>query len=126
MAIDNPRTSAPERARTRDTGALLLAFGGLTAAFGVASCCALPVLLGSFGLGSAWLVTVAWIASPHRVALLATAAVCLLGAGGIFFWRRRIPACTTGMSCGRPAATALLICMISLGAVLAVFGYLYA
>jgi len=100
--------------------------GGLAAAFGAASCCALPLLLGSLGLGSAWLVTVAWIASPHRVALLAAAAVCLLGAGGIFEWRRRAAACTRGVSCGRPATTALLICVISVGAVLALLGYLYA
>jgi mercuric ion transport protein len=126
MAIDNPRTTAPERAPTRDTGALLLALGGLAAAFGAASCCALPLLLGSLGLGAAWLVTIAWIASPHRVASLAAAAVCLLGAGGIFVWRRRLAACTPGISCGRPATTTLLICVISLGAVLAVFGYLYA
>lgn len=126
MAVDNSRMAAPERAPVRDTGALLLALGGLAAAFGVASCCALPVLLGSLGLGSAWLVAVAWIAAPHRLALLVTAAICLIGAGGVFVWRRRVAACIPGMSCGRPATTALLICMISLGTVLAVLGYLYA
>ena len=36
-----------------------------------------------------------------------------------------LAACTPGMSCGRRATTALLICVISLGAFLAVFGYLY-
>lgn len=126
MAVDNPRTAAPERTPTRDTGALLLALGGLAAAFGAASCCALPLLLGSLGLGSAWLVAVAWIAAPHRLALSATAAICLIGAGGFFVWRRRVAACSPGMSCGRPVTTALLICVISLGAVLAVLGYLYA
>lgn len=126
MAVDNSRTTAPQHAPSRDTGAVLLALGGLAAAFGAASCCALPVLLGSLGLGSAWLVAVAWIAAPHRLALLVAAVVCLIGAGGIFVWRRRVAACTPGMSCGRPATTVLLICVISLGAVLAVLGYLYA
>lgn len=125
MAVGDSRT-APRDAPARDTGAVLLALGGLAAAFGAASCCALPVLLGSLGFGSAWLVAVAWIAAPHRSALLVAAVVCLIGAGGIFVWRRRVAACTPGMSCGRPATTALLICMISLGAVLAVLGYLYA
>ena len=69
--IEDTRTAAPERAPVRDTGALLLAAGGLTAAFGAASCCALPLLLGSLGLGSAWLVTVAWFAAPHRLDLVA-------------------------------------------------------
>lgn len=126
MAVDNSQTAAPERAPARDTGALLLALGGLAAAFGAASCCALPLLLGSLGLGSAWLVTVAWIAAPHRLALLAAAASCLIVAGGIFVRRRQVAACTPGISCGRPTTTALLICVISLGAILAVLGYLYA
>lgn len=126
MVVDNSRTTASDRAPARDTGALLLALGGLVAAFGAASCCALPLLLGSFGLGSAWLIAVAWIAAPHRLALLTAAAICLIGAGGIFVWRRRASACTLGMSCGRPATTALLICVISFGTVLAFLGYLYA
>ena len=126
MAVDNSQTTAQERAPARDTGALLLALGGLAAAFGAASCCALPLLLGSLGLGSAWLIGIAWISAPHRLALLTAAAVCLVGAGGIFVWRRRVAACTPGMSCGRPAMTALLICVISLGAVLVVLGYMYA
>jgi hypothetical protein len=69
--IDDTSPAALQRAPVRDTGALLLAAGGLAAAFGAASCCALPLLLGSLGLGSAWLVTVAWFAAPHRLALLA-------------------------------------------------------
>ena len=71
MATDTPRITAPERPPARgDTGSLLLAAGGLAAAFGAASCCALPLLLGSLGIGSAWLVAVAWVAAPHRLALL--------------------------------------------------------
>lgn len=125
MVVDNTRMAAPQRAPARDTGALLLALAGLTAAFGAASCCALPLLLGSLGLGSAWLIAVAWIAAPHRLALLVAAAVCLIGAGGVFVWRRR-KAASPGMSCSRPATTTLLICVISLGAVLAILDYLYA
>src|SRR5713101_8687139 len=106
MATDNYRTTSLERAPARDTGALLLAAGGLAAAFGAASCCALPLLLGSLGLGSAWLVTVAWFAAPYRVALLAMAVACLLGGGGVLLWRRhRIAACAPGATCGPPAIT---------------------
>ena len=126
MATDNSPTTPSEPAPARDTGALLLAAGGLAAAFGAASCCALPLLLGSVGLGSAWLVTVAWLAAPHRTTLLVAAIVCLLGAGGMFVWRRRVAACAPGLSCGRPAITALLIGVLSLGAVLAVLGFMYA
>jgi mercuric ion transport protein len=126
MAIDDSQATPAERASLRDTSALILAAGGLAAAFGAASCCALPLLLGSLGLGSGWLVVVAWVAAPHRLALLLAAVICLIGAGGVFVWRRRVAACTPGMSCGRPATTTLLVCVISLGAVLAVLGYLYA
>src|SRR5216684_958287 len=85
---DNTQIATPERTPARDTGALLLAAGGLAAAFGVASCCALPLLLGSVGVGSAWLVTVAWFAAPHRIALLAITVICLASGGGPPSWRR--------------------------------------
>ena len=125
MAIDASQATPTERASLRNTSALILAAGGFAAAFGAASCCA-PLLLGSLGVGSAWLVTVAWVAAPHRLALLLAAGICLISAGGVFVLRSRVATCTPGMSCRRPATTALLVCMISLGAVLAVLGYLYA
>jgi mercuric ion transport protein len=125
--IDDTNTAAPQRAPVRDTGALLLAAGGLAAAFGAASCCALPLLLGSLGLGSAWLVTVAWFAAPHRVALLAVAIICLASGGGVFLWRRRrAAACAPGTACGSPVITASVTCVLSLGAVLVVLGFMFA
>jgi mercuric ion transport protein len=124
---DNTEIAAPDRAPARDTGVLLLAAGGLAAAFGAASCCALPLLLGSLGLSTAWLVTVAWFAAPHRIALLAIAIVCLAGGGGVLLWRRhRLAVCAAGAACGRPAITALVTGVLSLGAVLVVLGFLYA
>ncbi len=122
---DNAQPAEPERAPARDTGALLLATGGVAAAFAAASCCALPVLLGSVGLGTAWLVAVAWLAAPHRLALLIAAIVCLVGGGGLFLWRRWAAACTPGAACGRPVVTALVSCALSLGAVLVVLGFMY-
>jgi|SRR5271154_3684905 len=119
---DDTQPAAP----TSHIGAFLLAAGGLAAAFGAASCCALPILLGSLGLGSAWLVTVAWLAAPHRIALLIAAVACLVGAGAVFIWRRRVAACTPGAACGSPANTVLLTGTLVAGSVLVVLGYLYA
>ena len=119
-------TKAAPKPVVRDTGALLLAAGGLAAAFGAASCCALPLLLGSLGLGSAWLVAVAWLAAPHRIALLTAAIVCLVGGGGAFVWRRRVAACTPGVVCGSATTTALVVGVLSLGTVLVVLGFMYA
>ena len=123
---DNSRNAMPDRASRGDTGALVLAAGGLAAAFGVASCCALPLLLGSVGLGSAWLVTVAWIAAPHRVALLIAAIVCLFGGGALFFWSRRVTACGPGAVCRRPIGAAVVPGVLSVGAVLVVLGLMFA
>jgi mercuric ion transport protein len=52
---------------------LLLADGGAAAGFCAASCCGLPVLLWSAGLGSGWLATLAWFAAPYRIVLLIAA-----------------------------------------------------
>jgi mercuric ion transport protein len=123
---DNLEPAVSERPPARDTGALLIAAGGLAAAFGAASCCALPVLLGSFGLGSAWLAGIAWLAAPHQIALLIAAVVCLASSGAAFLWRRRVAACAPGAVCRRPITTAFLTSTLLAGAVLVVLGYLYA
>lgn len=110
-----------------EKGAALLAAGGLVAAFGAASCCALPVLLGSLGLGSAWLFGLALLAAPHRAALLAAGVVCLAG-GTLLLWRRRTAAayCAPGPSCrSRTAVRRLTAGALALGAVLLIFGYAY-
>jgi len=78
VMTDEARSTPKERETTKETGALLLAIGGLAAAFGAASCCAIPMLLGSLGLGSAWLAGVAILAAPHRIALITAAVVCLV------------------------------------------------
>ena len=108
-------------------GAVLLAIGGLAAAFGAASCCALPVLLASLGLGSAWLGSLALLAGPHQLGLLTAAIVCL-AAGVLVLVRRRrtAAACAPGVSCGRPEVTALMTGILSLGAVLIVLGFIFA
>src|SRR5258708_15561800 len=124
---DNIERSMPERVTLSDSGATLLAAGGLAAAFGAASCCALPILLGSLGLGGAWLATVAWFAAPHRIALLIAAVICLAGGAGVFLWRRYAAAlCIEGAVCAHPANAVLVVSLLSAGAILVVLGYLYA
>lgn len=114
-------------ARAVNFGAVLFAASGLAAAFGAASCCALPLLLGSLGLGSLWLGGIALMAAPYHGALLAAAASCLaVGAIALFWARRTGHACTPGAACTRPAITGLLLSVLSLGAALVVLGALYA
>jgi mercuric ion transport protein len=124
---DNTERASPERGTIRDTGATLLAADGLAAAFGAASCCALPMLLGSLGLASAWLGGLALLAGPYRPVFLTTAVIGLIG-GGLLFWRGRsavIRAPGAGAS-RRPMTTAFLTGALSLGAVLTVLGFVFA
>jgi hypothetical protein len=67
-------------------GAVLFILGGLAAAFGVASCCALPMLLTTIGVSTASLGGLALLAAPHRGVLLIFGALCLAG-GAALLWR---------------------------------------
>jgi mercuric ion transport protein len=110
-----------------EAGAALLADGGVAAAFGAASCCALPVLLGSLGLGSTWLLGLALLAAPHRLILLAAGVACLAG-GAFLLWRQQqaAAACAPGTACSRPAVRRLTAAGLVLGSILLVLGYAYA
>jgi mercuric ion transport protein len=110
-----------------ETGTALLAAGGVVSAFGAASCCALPLLLGSLGLASAWLGSFALIAAPHRPALLAVAVICLVAGAGTLLRRRRADAaCAPGTVCARSVPTPLIVGGLSLGAILTVLGFVFA
>lgn len=85
----------------REAGTMLLATGGLAAALGAASCCALPLILGMIGLSSAWLGSAAVLAGPYQRPLLAVAVASVFG-GGALIWRRRRAACAPGAACARP------------------------
>jgi mercuric ion transport protein len=107
-------------------GPVLLTLGGLAAAFGVASCCALPLLLATAGLSTAWLGGIALLAAPHRPFLLAAAALCF-AVGAVLLWRQRKPVavCLPGAICARPAVRALTTVGLLLGLVLLTLGYAY-
>lgn len=104
-----------------ETCAAVAAGGGLATAFGAAACCALPVLLGSVGLGSAWLAGLALLAAPYQPLLLAIATVGL-GTAGILAaraHRMRTATCPAGAACrsGRLSGLFTVSAMV-LGAVL--------
>lgn len=105
----------------------LLTVAGLGAAFGVAACCALPLLLISVGLGTAWLGGIASVTAPYRALLLVFAALTLAG-GAILLWRQQRHAATCGPNgvCTPPAVRVLTLVGLIIGVVLLVAGYLYA
>lgn len=106
---------------------MLFTLGGLAAGLGVASCCALPLLLTTIGVSTAWLGGVALLAAPHRGALLVVGALCLLG-GAALLWRqqRTAAACGPNGVCTPRAVRALTLVGLLIGAVLLWLGYAYA
>lgn len=120
---ENTRPAVAPSGTVAETAALLLTLGGLTAAFGAATCCALPMLLAGAGLGTTWLIGIAAIVAPHRIALVTATAICLVAGGVVFAWHRRAVACG---ACGHRIVTRLVAITMTLGVVLAVLGYVYA
>ncbi len=120
------KTQAAERPEV-GSGAALFTLAGLAAAFGVASCCALPLLLATIGVSTAWLGGVALMAAPHRGVLLAVGALCLSG-GAILLWRQQRAATTCGPNgvCKPPAIRALTLVGLLIGVGLLWAGYSYA
>ena len=116
----------PPAAAPMASWSALLTLGGVAAAFGVAACCALPLLLVSLGLGTAWLGGIASIAAPIRSLLLVFAALALVG-GAILLWRQQRQAATCGPDgvCTPPVVRLLTLVGLILGAVLLIAGYLY-
>ena len=105
----------------------LLTFAGLGAAFGLAACCALPLLMISLGLSTAWLGGIASVAAPNRALLMAVAALTL-GGGAVLLWRQQRHAATCGPNgvCTPPAVRVLTLVGLIIGVALLIAGYLYA
>ncbi len=117
--------SSPSR-KPSGAGGISLALGGIGAAFGVAACCALPILLASIGVGSAWLGGLALTAAPHRTRLLTIAALCLVAAA-VMLARQQLAAsrCGPDGACTPPATRIFTLVAQLLGAVLLWLGYSY-
>lgn len=87
------RASKPRAEGGHNAAKTTLAMGALLAAFGVASCCALPVALAALGIGSAGLFAIAVLVGPYQLHVLAASVICLLGAAVLMWRQRRARAC---------------------------------
>lgn len=125
MADPGGKAPEPQRA-TVGSGTVLFTLGGLAAAFGLASCCALPLLFTTLGLSTAWFAGLALLAAPHRGPLLVIGALFLAG-GAILLWRQQRTAATCGPNgvCLPPAVRALTLAGLLIGMVLLWAGYAY-
>ena len=119
--------TSPPAAVPKASWPALLTLGGLAAAFGVAACCALPLLMISLGLGTAWLGGIASVAAPIRSLLLVFAALALAG-GAALLWRQQRHAATCGPNgvCAPPVVRLVTLVGLIVGLVMLIAGYLYA
>jgi mercuric ion transport protein len=85
-----------------DAAKTALAAGGLLAAFGVASCCALPLALSLLGISAVSLVGIGYLAAQYQRELLYAAVICLGGAAVVMWRQRRARLCVPGAVCARP------------------------
>jgi mercuric ion transport protein len=92
--------SSPEKGR--DAVKTIFAAGGLLAAFGVASCCALPVALSLLGISAASLIGVGYLAAQYQQELFYAAAICLGASAFIMMRQRRTRLCAPGTACASP------------------------
>lgn len=110
----------------RGASAAAFTLTGLAASFGVASCCALPILLASAGVSAAWLGGVAVVAAPYRTPLLLIGAACLI-VGAVLLVRQQ----RSAAHCGRTGVRSprlmriLTLAGLLLGAALLWAGYRY-
>jgi mercuric ion transport protein len=117
--------SASERSPNSPVGTALLTLAGLATAFGAASCCGLPFMLASLGIGSAWLTGLALLAAPNRLLLLGLASAGLAG-GGFLLWRQWRAPCVSDTICARPAFRGTMLGALIIGVLLLYLGFAYA
>jgi mercuric ion transport protein len=90
------------------------------------TCCGLPFLLATAGLGTAWLTSFALLAAPHRAILLLVGAASL-GGGAVLFWRQqRIAVCAPSAFCSRTPVKIMTLAGLLVGGFLLYLGYAYA
>ncbi|MBN9091358.1 MAG: mercuric reductase [Reyranella sp.] len=97
------KTSGAVRPETgKDLAKTLFAASGLAAAFGVASCCALPMALSLLGIGTASLVGIGYLAVQYQQELFYGAVLSLAAAAFVMWRQRRLQACSPDSACVRP------------------------
>ena len=107
----------------KSVGALALVTSGIGAAFALAACCALPILLTGVGLSVYWLAPVAEIGERFNV-VLTVLAVFALG-GAVVTVLRASKTCSPGDLCSRPIFRAGVIVLACIGVVLLVLSKTY-
>ena len=89
-----------------DRGQKLAAVGGVIGALAASSCCILPVILFSLGIGGAWIGNFTQLA-PYQSYFIA-ATLAFIVAGYWLAYRSSKIACAAGEACARPLPNRLV------------------
>lgn len=117
---DLPTSERGEAGRQR-----LIAVGGILGALAASSCCIVPLILFSLGIGGAWIGNLTALAPYKPIFVAGTAG--LLGYGFyLVYWKPR-PACADGAACARtiPSRLVQLALWIATVLVIAAFAFDY-
>jgi mercuric ion transport protein len=79
-----------------------VAAGSLIAALAASSCCVVPLVLFTLGIGGAWISNLTALA-PYQPYLVALALV-FLGTGFLMVYRKPKAVCGPGVNCATPAS----------------------
>jgi len=118
---DLPTSEQGEAGRQR-----LIAVGGILGALAASSCCIVPLVLFTLGIGGAWIGNLTALAPYQPLFVAGTAG--LLGYGFyLVYWKPR-RACAEGTACARPIPNRFvrLALWIATALVIAAFAFNYA
>nr|WP_294846421.1 mercuric reductase [uncultured Sphingomonas sp.] len=112
--------------RNQRRGAMLFTAGGIASAFGVAACCALPLLFAAAGIGTAWLAGIAALSAPYRSGLIIVSLISLLASAALLWRIEQNARRCGGDAVGTPVWLRLgLWAGLVVGSCLLAAGYLY-
>ena len=101
----------------------LVALGGILGAIAASSCCVIPLILFSLGIGGAWIGNLTALA-PYKPLFVAGTAG-LLGYGFyLVYWKPR-RACAAGAACARPIPSRLVQLAIWIATVLVIAAFAF-
>lgn len=108
----------------KTTGAVALVSSGVAAAFGLAACCAIPLLLAGVGIGAAGsLAPIVSATQPYATLLTIFSVVALIGS--VFIVWRAPRECQPSSVCARPAFRWAVTSAAVIGAILLLLSKIY-
>lgn len=119
-----PRAADPSAPEGREVGRQrLIAVGGIFGALAASSCCIVPLILFSVGIGGAWIGNLTALAPYKPIFVAGTAG--LLGYGFyLVYWKPR-RACAEGAACARPISNGLVQLALWIATVLVIAAFAF-